>query len=184
MRNNIMKEMENLQKVCRCIRCREVKAETYNKNEPVLHVEKYKSSGGTEYFISYEDVEKKVLYGMVRLRLNDSIEHMMGELIDCALIRELHVYGIHSGIGDSFTDKTQHKGLGRKLLHKAEEIAYENGFEKIVVISGVGVKEYYRKNGYDDYNTYMIKHLQPTFFELIFQIMVFIFVIMIMFYFI
>ncbi len=184
MRNNIMKEMENLQKVCRCIRCREVKAETYNKNEPVLHVEKYESSGGTEYFISYEDVEKKVLYGMVRLRLNLSMEHMMNELYGCALIRELHVYGIHSGIGDSSTEKTQHKGLGRMLLHKAEEIAYENGFDKIVVISGVGVKEYYRKNGYDDYYTYMIKHLQPTFFELIFQILMFLFIIMIMFYFI
>lgn len=182
MRNNIMNEMKNLGKICRCIRCREVKADVYDSSDPVLHIQKYESSGGIEYFISYENSDKTVLYGMIRLRLNNSIEHTMTELINCALIRELHVYGIHSGIGDHTDDKTQHKGLGKKLLQKAEEIAYENGYKNIVVISGVGVKEYYRKHGYDDYYTYMIKNLQPTFLELIFQFMIFLILIINLFY--
>jgi histone acetyltransferase (RNA polymerase elongator complex component) len=173
MRNNILSEMKRLGKVCNCIRCREVKAETFDSSHPVLHIHKYESSGGTEYFISYENSEKTILYGMVRLRLNNLINYVMDELHDCALIRELHVYGIHSGIGDSSDDKTQHKGLGRKLLNKAEEIAYNNGYEKIVVISGVGVKEYYRKNGYDDYCTYMIKQLHPPLSHLIIQLIFF-----------
>lgn len=174
MRNNIMKEMERLGEVCKCIRCREVKGDVFDSSDPVLHIHRYEASGGVEYFISYENASKTVLYGMVRLRLNNSIEYMMDELHECALIRELHVYGIHSGIGDSSAEKTQHKGLGRKLLLKAEEIAYENGYEKIVVISGVGVKEYYRKNGYEDYNTYMIKHLHPPLFHLIIQFVFFV----------
>lgn len=173
MRNNILAEMKALGQVCKCIRCREVKSETFDSSEPVLHIHRYEASGGVEYFISYENVEKTVLYGMVRLRINNSIGYMMDELRDCALIRELHVYGIHSGVGDSFAERTQHKGLGRKLLQKAEEISYKNGYEKIVVISGVGVKEYYRKNGYTDYHTYMIKHLHPPLFHLIIQVVFF-----------
>lgn len=174
MRNNILSEMKKLGKVCNCIRCREVKADTFDSSDPpVLHIHQYESSGGTEYFISYENSAKTILYGMVRLRLNNLIDYVMDELYDCALIRELHVYGIHSGIGDSSAEKTQHKGLGRKLLNKAEEIAYNNGYEKIVVISGVGVKEYYRKNGYEDYHTYMIKQLQPPLSHLIIQFVFF-----------
>ena len=49
--------------------------------------------------------------------------------------------------------------LRKKLLLKAEEIAYNNGYNKCAVISGVGVREYYKKNGYTLKNTYMIKKL-------------------------
>jgi histone acetyltransferase (RNA polymerase elongator complex component) len=174
MRNNVMIEMAKLGKVCRCIRCREVGSKTFDPNDIKLHINTYESSGGIEYFISYENSEKTILYGMIRLRLNYSNKYTMDELIGCALIRELHVYGIHSGVGDNSNEKTQHKGLGKKLLQKAEEIAYSNGFERIVVISGVGVKEYYRKHGYEDYYTYMIKNVNPplkyVFLQFIFTI--------------
>ena len=52
-------------------------------------------------------------------------------------------------------------GLGKKLMQKAEEIAKENGFNKLKIISGVGVREYYKKLGYklDDDRVYMIKKL-------------------------
>lgn len=45
-------------------------------------------------------------------------------------------------------DKSQHKGFGKKLLAKAEQIALSKGYKKIAVIAGVGVREYYRANGY------------------------------------
>ena len=45
-------------------------------------------------------------------------------------------------------DISQHKGYGKKLLQKAEEIAFNNGYKKIAVIAGVGVRNYYRKQGY------------------------------------
>ena len=47
------------------------------------------------------------------------------------------------------------------LMQKAEEIAKENGCNKLSVISGVGVREYYKKLGYelDDVGVYMVKEL-------------------------
>lgn len=45
--------------------------------------------------------------------------------------------------------RPQHGGLGRRLVARAEELAAENGFAKIAIISGVGVRQYYRKLGYE-----------------------------------
>ena len=73
-----------------------------------------------------------------------------------ALIRELHVYGDISEIGKK--GLVQHKGLGRSLLKKAEEIAKECGKDKIVIISGVGVRDYYKKLGYKLEGVYMVKN--------------------------
>ena len=50
-------------------------------------------------------------------------------------------------------------GFGKKLLKKAEQISFENNIHKIAIISGVGVREYYGKNGYQLVNNYMIKEL-------------------------
>ena len=62
-------------------------------------------------------------------------------------------------------DISQHKGYGKKLLQKAEEIAIKNGYQKIAVIAGVGVRNYYRKQGYihDTSNgCYQLKYLQQA----------------------
>ena len=76
------------------------------------------------------------------------------------MIRELHVYGSLSRHGEQ-GDHIQHRGLGKKLLHKAEEITRSHLIRKICIISGVGVREYYRKNGYtfDIETQMMIKEL-------------------------
>ncbi len=73
-----------------------------------------------------------------------------------AIIRELHIYGTATAIGDE--GLVQHKGYGRKLMQKAEQIAKKNGKDKIIVISGVGVREYYRKLGYEKEGPYMVKY--------------------------
>jgi elongator complex protein 3 len=113
-------------------------------------VDKYRASNGDEYFISAEDVEQDILLGFCRLRLGERNEGM---------IRELHVYGSVTEIGEAGTD-TQHKGWGAKLMKKAEEIAKENGRDEMLVISGVGVREYYKKiHGYSLKNHYMWKKL-------------------------
>jgi len=55
----------------------------------------------------------------------------------------------------------QHTGLGKKIIAEAEKIANkEFGCEKIAVISGIGVRNYYRKFGYRLNNTYMVKKLK------------------------
>jgi elongator complex protein 3 len=53
----------------------------------------------------------------------------------------------------------QHKGFGKQLVAKAEEIALENSYTKIAIISGTGVRGYYKNLGYNLIDTYMIKNL-------------------------
>ena len=122
-------------------------------------VRKYDDNGADEYFISYESKDNSIIYGFCRLRLNNSTEDVLfDELKGSALIRELHVYGLMVP-HNSKKSKTQHFGFGKKLLKAAENIASNNKFKKISVISGIGVREYYAKNGYYQEGTYMCKHL-------------------------
>ena len=51
-------------------------------------------------------------------------------------------------------------GFGKKLMKKAEDVAYQNGFEKIAVISAIGTRNYYRKLGYELEGLYMTKKLE------------------------
>lgn len=141
--------------VCKCIKCREIGQDKIT-GTPELLVREYDASSGKEYFISME-AENKLL-GFVRLRL---VPRSIHEVITSksALIRELHVYGTAVAIGEDGQEETQHKGFGKKLMAKAEEIAKEHGRNKIIVISGVGVRGYYRKIGYEREGPYMTKHL-------------------------
>ena len=113
-----------------------------------------------KFFISAEANTKQgsKILGFVRLRLpKRSIHQAITE--SSALIRELHVYGQSVAIGRSDDTKTQHKGVGKMLMAKAEEIAREHKRDKILVISGVGVRGYYRKLGYDLEDSYMVKNI-------------------------
>lgn len=54
----------------------------------------------------------------------------------------------------------QHQGFGMLLMEEAERIAREeHGSDKILVISGVGTRHYYRKMGYELDGPYMSKRL-------------------------
>ena len=79
-------------------------------------------------------------------------------LYNAALIRELHVYGkLVPTYLSKIETNNQHQGLGGKLLKRAEEIAIENSYDKIAIISVVGVREYYKKKGYYLDDSYMVK---------------------------
>ena len=46
------------------------------------------------------------------------------------------------------------------MMQKAEDIAKQNGKDKMVVISGVGVRQYYQeKLGYRKEGPYMVKEI-------------------------
>jgi len=76
------------------------------------------------------------------------------------LLYELHVYSTLSDVGNDLgSHSLQHKGYGKSLITKAEEIAKNKGFKKMAIISGTGVRNYYRKQGYELINTYMIKDI-------------------------
>ena len=108
--------------------------------------------------MQFESKDEKVLYGFCRLRLSHNPQSITRNFFNrAAIIRELHVYGELVSLGGK--KKVQHSGLGGKLLKEAEKIARAQGMEKIIVISGVGVRGYYRKNGYKLEKGYMVKKI-------------------------
>jgi len=146
---------------CNCIRCREVGHRVLSGVEPEnieLTAEEYTACGGKEHFISFEDVEKDILIGFIRLRFPCAPHRE--ELEGAVLVRELHVYGSMVPIGESAGEaQWQHRGYGEELLAAAEEVALSSGYDKIAVTSGIGVRDYYRKFGYGREGPYMTKKL-------------------------
>ena len=129
---------------CPCIRCREVKKNKENIHQARSFVRQYNGFNSTEYFISYESPDQKILYGFLRLRINHTNNDLIyPELEDCSFIR---VSCLWKGCQSSGKEKeVQHMGFGKRLLEKAENISFENNIHKIAIISGVGVREYYEK---------------------------------------
>lgn len=113
-----------------------------------LKITKYKASGGDEYFIEIVNKDD-ILFGLLRLRI------VSGK----TLIRELHVYGQSLRLGEKGL-VSQHTGLGKWLMSEAEKIALREKAKKIFIISGVGVRQYYKKLGYNLEDTYMVKGLE------------------------
>lgn len=147
---------------CRCIRCREVGFRRTILGKVPKKIElvrrDYDASKGKEIFLSAEDVEQDILVGFVRLRIPH--QPTLPELNDSAYIRELHVYGQSVPIGETIEKSGQHKGWGKKLLNEAETIAKnEFGLEQMNVIAGIGVREYYRKLGYVQNESFVKKKL-------------------------
>jgi elongator complex protein 3 len=158
MITNLRQVMKQRGVECHCIRCRECGDKKILSKDLKLNIEKYSANGGTEYFISFDSHDEKTLYGFCRVRLPRQSQLKNKEfnfLNNSALIRELHVYGELVAIGAK--KKTQHIGLGKKLLSEAEKIAHKNKFKNITIISGVGVRGYYKKFGYKLYKTYLVK---------------------------
>jgi len=144
---------------CRCIRCREVREGVVDPTQFQLQKIEYATSDGKEIFLSFENPEKRQLASFTRLRLpNKESEKIFPSLQNTAFIRELHTYGRHTPIKDGGT-QSQHVGFGTRLLREAERIAKEAGYEKLAVISGIGVRQYYHDRGYVLYDTYMVKSL-------------------------
>ncbi|MFO7966869.1 MAG: tRNA uridine(34) 5-carboxymethylaminomethyl modification radical SAM/GNAT enzyme Elp3 [Archaeoglobaceae archaeon] len=141
---------------CNCIRCREVGHRGIEEAEVELVVRNYSASKGEEYFISYEVPQNGSLAGFIRLRF--PYEPFIDALKDAALVRELHVYGKSLPIGSRDEGAFQHRSIGKNLLARAEEIAKQE-YDKIAVISGVGVRDYYRKLGYHKSQEYMVKKI-------------------------
>ena len=114
--------------------------------------------------------------------VNDEL--IYDELKNCSFIRELHVYGDIINHNDKLNKSTQHIGFGKKLLQVAEDISISNKVYKIAVISGVGVREYYKKQGYYLYKNYMFKNLYTYYWikPILIYLTVFILIIIIILY--
>ena len=141
------------------IRSREIGRNSSYYSKPAKYsIYKYFANNGTEYFICYESLDKKALFGFIRLRIVSKNNMTEFDVIkNKGLIRELHVYGDTTAVNSYKNIAAQHRGIGSGLLYLAEKITMANGVYGIVVISGEGVKGYYEKNGYYEKDTFMIK---------------------------
>ncbi len=124
----------------------------------ILVKTEYNAAGGREVFLSQEDLGKDILLGFLRLRIPSAKAHRIEINSKTALIRELHVYGQMAEIGQKGDELYQHMGYGEELLQEAEKIAAEEfDMNKILIISGLGARNYYRKFGYKREGPYMSK---------------------------
>ena len=161
LRQMVHEEMKRRKTECRCIRCREIghklnKIKELKPSKEEIKITEYDASKGKEFFISFEDTTNDMIIGFVRLRFPS--QSIREEVTDTtSFIRELHVYGNTELLGKKGI--TQHRGIGKILMKKAEEIALKNGYDKMLVISGIGVRQYYAKLGYVLEGPYMSKRL-------------------------
>ncbi|MBI3634360.1 MAG: tRNA uridine(34) 5-carboxymethylaminomethyl modification radical SAM/GNAT enzyme Elp3 [Candidatus Yonathbacteria bacterium] len=175
LRQWLLSDMKKNNWRCVCIRCREVRGMVLDFEKFPLTRFDYRTTTGREIFLSFEersdlensglrsDINSPKLASFLRLRLPDNKgeEFKRGALeVLCgsALVRELHTYGRMVPIGGKGT-QSQHLGFGTRLLLEAERIAREAGYEKLVIISGIGAREYYKNRGYQLESTYMVKYL-------------------------
>jgi elongator complex protein 3 len=147
---------------CRCLRCREVGRRARPPVEAFRLTETtYAASRGVERFLAWEDPETDAVAGFLRLR---EPEPPAGPEAGSPIIRELKVLGSEVAVGESPNGPAeyQHRGFGRALLERAEEIAREAGFDRIRVTSAVGTRGYYRRRGYTPTLPYLTKSLRAA----------------------
>jgi len=162
MRQMALQELREEGERCSCIRCREIghvkrthDLEPKEKNIELIERD-YEASDGHEYFQSFEDTEADIILGFTRLRApSESFREEIDD--DTLIVRQLKVMGSATDIGSE--GDVQHKGYGTRLMESAEEKARKLGRSKVVVISAVGTREYYRKFGYEKEGPYMVKYL-------------------------
>lgn len=165
LRQYLQIELKKQGASCHCLRCREVRDDKYELKDLELVRREYEASGGQEIFLSFENKDRSKVYAFLRLRFNHDLKNnIFPELANASIVRELHVYGQMVPVYDESLDdeigKTQHLGLGKRLMQEAEKITQDRQIKKIAVISGIGVRNYYRKLGYKLQGTYLTKSLK------------------------
>ncbi len=165
LRELALARMRDLDLPCKDIRTREVGMkqiqEAVSPDDVELIRRDYVANGGWETFLAYEDPQKDILIGLLRLRKASSVAFRpeISE-VPSSIVRELHVYGTAVAVSGRDPTRFQHQGFGMLLMEEAERIARaEHRSEKMLVISGVGTRHYYRKMGYELDGPYMSKSL-------------------------
>jgi elongator complex protein 3 len=144
------------------IRSREVKVRDIKENELKLNRIIYKTPYSTEYFLSFDTIKDDKIAGFLRLSLPHTkyIKNpLLNELKDSSLIREVHVYGRANVLGGDSFMTSQHLGLGTKLIEEANKISRQKKYTKTSVISAIGTREYYKKQGFKANGMYLTKGL-------------------------
>lgn len=160
LRQDVHHELKKRGERCQCIRCREVRGQKVDYTHLKFDDLVYEADYAEEHFLSYNTPHDK-LAGFVRLSLPlpDAPETGFDDLVNAAIIREVHVYGQSLPVGMSQRGAAQHAGLGTRLLAKAESIARAKGFKRMAVIAAIGTRQYYLQRGYTRGEYYLVKNL-------------------------
>jgi len=189
LREFVHEELKRRGDKCGCIRCREVKRNKVSVDDLVLDVTTYETDLTREYFLQYitseSSKEPGMIAGFLRLSLprhvlpaenstnrdspsrDSSVKEQtpvgsrafIDEIANCAMIREVHVYGPALSIGKDRKGEAQHAGLGSRLLDHARQISRDAGVEQIAVIAAIGTMGYYAARGFNQGELYMIGDL-------------------------
>ncbi|AAT43931.1 radical SAM Superfamily protein [Picrophilus oshimae DSM 9789] len=159
LRNLVMENLKKLNLKTMEIRSREIGIEKHKYNNDFRLVRRnYRAGSGDEIFLSYENSNDDII-GFIRLRIPSEYAHRK-EVYNSSIIREIKVFGNIVPLGSHNSNEWQHHGLGHNLLNEAERITRdEYGLKRILVISGIGVRNYFRKYGYERLGPYMAKSL-------------------------
>ena len=163
LRMDIQKRMNLLGTKCQCIRCREIKGQQVKPDKLQLIDFQYTPAYSHEHFLQFVTDQDKIA-GYLRLSLpwKNAPQTGIAELENAALIREIHIYGQSLAVGSEQTGAAQHIGLGTRLIESACEIARQEGFQKLAVISAIGTRRYYQSRGFSRGDYYMIRPLNES----------------------
>jgi elongator complex protein 3 len=170
LRQLVDAELKRRNMKCNCIRCREEGFYAHRTGESnseinlsgvTLQQYEYEASMGNEIFFSFEDLEKGVLIGFLRLRIPSKSAHRSEIITEpAAIVREIRVVGeLVKAHDNPQASQIQHRGYGKALMQAAENYARNHGYSKILVISGIGVRKYFYKLGYQLDGPYVSKKL-------------------------
>ena len=144
------------------IRSREIAFGAAANDELSLSEVAYETTNTSEVFLQWITPDNRIA-GFLRLSMpnTDYINARASDLpinTGEAMIREVHVYGRVAGLHQG-GENAQHRGLGRMLIERACDIARNNGYTAINVISAIGTRGYYRKQGFADNGLYQQRRL-------------------------
>ena len=144
------------------IRSREIAFGAAANDELSLSEIAYETTNTREVFLQWITPDNRIA-GFLRLSMpNADYVNAHGSDLPIhsgeAMIREVHVYGRVAGLHQG-GENAQHRGLGRMLIERACDIARENGYTAINVISAIGTRGYYRKQGFADNGLYQQRSL-------------------------
>jgi elongator complex protein 3 len=154
LRQNVEEYIKSQGVILGEIRSREVKDSVVKADNLEIDVVCYQTSTSEEHFLQYIDRARKIS-AFLRLSI-PTVPPIIDELSSCAIIREVHVYGMSLQYGDTQQGVAQHSGLGTRLIQKAIELTKEKGFTKLAVISSIGTRMYYQKFGFKQGDLYQL----------------------------
>ena len=154
------RELAKQGRQCRDIRAREIRSERVDLASLEYRETRYRSGIGEEVFLEFVTGEDRIA-GFARLSLPERPADL-DELVGSALLREVHVYGAATALGTRSSKRTQHRGLGQKLVKAAVRNAREAGYANLAVISAVGTRVWYRRIGFVDGDLYQHRPLSSA----------------------